>query len=118
MTELSKVLGTLEAEVMRIVWAEDGPLTVRATMERLNRNRLPPLAYTTVMTVMSRLAGKGILTRELHGRGYRYEAAVPDAATIAVRGVVRDFGEAAVAGFVTEAQSDPRLLRRLRKLLE
>jgi hypothetical protein len=31
---------------------------------------------------------------------------------------VRDFGEAAVAGFVDEARADPRLLRRLRTLLD
>jgi hypothetical protein len=31
---------------------------------------------------------------------------------------VRDFGEAAVAQFVDEARADPKLLRRLRKLLE
>jgi predicted transcriptional regulator len=71
-----------------------------------------------VMTVMARLADKGILRRTLDGKGYLYEAAVPDAAAIAVRNLVRDFGDAAIAGFVDEARSDPKLRARLQRLLE
>jgi len=113
-----KGLGPLEAEVMQTLWAAGEPLTVREVLERLNRHRRPVLAYTTVMTVMARLAEKEILRRELDGRGYRYEAAVADAAAIAVREVVRDHGEAALAQFVDEARADPKLLRRLRRLME
>ncbi len=113
-----KGLGPLEAEVMQALWAAGEPLTVREVLERLNRHRRPVLAYTTVMTVMARLAEKEILRRELDGRGYRYEAAVADAAAIAVREVVRDHGEAALAQFVDEARADPKLLRRLRRLME
>ncbi len=114
---VEKVLGPLEAEVMHVLWAKDGPVSVREVLGHLNKGRRAPLAYTTVMTVMARLAEKEILRRELDGRGYRYEAAVPDAAAIAVREVVRDFGEAAMAQFVDEARADPKMLRRLRKLL-
>lgn len=114
---LSKVLGPLEAEVMRVAWSAREPLAVRAVQDRMNEGRTPPLAYTTVMTVMARLAGKDILRRRLNGRGYVYEAAVPDAAAIAVRNLVRDFGDAAVAGFVEEARADPKLRVRLERLL-
>jgi predicted transcriptional regulator len=114
---LEKVLGPLEAEVMHVLWAKDGPVSVREVLGHLNKGRRPPLAYTTVMTVMARLAEKEILRRELDGRGYRYEAEVPDAASIAVREVMRDFGEAAMAQFVDEARADPKILRRLRRLL-
>jgi predicted transcriptional regulator len=110
-------LGPLEAEVMQVLWAAKGPLPVRAVLERLNRGRRPPLAYTTVMTVMARLAEKEILHRNRLGRGYAYEAAVPDEAAIAVRDLVRDYGDAAVAQFVDEARADPRLRRRLERLL-
>ena len=114
---LEKVLGPLEAEVMRAVWKAKTPQSVRDVMDRLNRDRRDPLAYTTVMTVMSRLAEKEILRRTSQGRAYLYEAAVPDAAAIAVRSIVRDFGESAVAQFVDEARADPKLLRRLERLL-
>lgn len=116
--DATKGLGPLEAQVMQILWAAREPLTVRDVLERLNRGRRPSLAYTTVMTVMTRLADKEILLRELDGRGYRYEPAVGDAAAIAVREVVRDFGEAAVAQFVDEIRANPKLLRRLRRLVE
>jgi predicted transcriptional regulator len=115
--DVSKVLGPLEAEVMRVAWATSAPLSVRAVLDRLNEGRTPPLAYTTVMTVMARLAEKAILRRTMNGRGYVYEAAVPDAAAIAVRNLVRDFGDAAIAGFVDEAKADPKLRARLERLL-
>ncbi len=110
-------LGPLEAEVMGLLWAAKEPLTVRTVLERLNRGRRPPLAYTTVMTVMARLAEKEVLRRHRAGRGYAYEAAVPDEAAIAVHDLVRDFGDAAVAQFVDEARADPRLRRRLERLM-
>lgn len=115
--DIGKVLGPLEAEVMRILWGARGPLSVRDVLDRLNRPRRSALAYTTVMTVMSRLAEKGILRRQPEGRGYRYEPAVRDAAEIAVRSVVRDFGESAVAHFLEEARADPKIMRRLERLL-
>lgn len=103
---------------MEVLWAAGEPMPVRSVLEVLNDGRRPELAYTTVMTVLSRLADKGVLTRERHGRGFRYQPALDDHAAIAVRAVVRDFGEAAVAGFVDEARADPALLARLRTLLD
>jgi predicted transcriptional regulator len=66
-------LGDLEREVMAQLWAADGQLTVRQVHERLNRDR--DLAYTTVMTVLDRLAKKGVVTREKADRAYLYAAA-------------------------------------------
>ena len=116
--ERGSVLGPLEREVMRALWAAKEPLSVRAVLERLNDRRRPPLAYTTVMTVLSRLTEKEIVRRQRAGRGYVYEAALPNEAAIAVRETMRDFGDAAVAHFVDEARADPRLRRRLQRLLD
>lgn len=113
----SKVLGPLEADVMQVLWKAKHPMRVRDVLGWLNEGRRPALAYTTVMTVMARLAEKGVLRREATGRGYAYEAILPDAAAIAVRTVMRDFGDAAVAHFVDAARADPKLHRRLRRLL-
>lgn len=115
--DLEKILGPLEADVVRAVWAAATAVSVRDVLDRLNDGRRPPLAYTTVMTVMSRLAEKGILRRHPEGRSYLYEAAARDAAEIAVRSVVKDFGGSAVAHFLEEARSDPKILRRLERLL-
>jgi predicted transcriptional regulator len=115
--DIEKILGPLEAEVMRAMWAARTPLTVREVLARLNDGRGQALAYTTVMTVMSRLADKDVLRRRQEGRGYVYEAAVADAASLAVRDVIRDFGDAAVAQFVDQAKGDPKILKRLERLL-
>jgi predicted transcriptional regulator len=110
-------LGPLEAEAMAVLWQADGPVSVREVAERLNTGRDAPLAYTTVMTVLSRLAGKGILVREQQGRGFVYTPAVADTAEIAVRGVLAEFGDAALARFVERVELDPALRARLRKLM-
>lgn len=109
--------GPLESEVMDTVWRAGGPLSVRAVVDELNEGRAEPLAYTTVMTVMSRLAEKEALSRRKAGRGYVYEASAPDAAGIAVKDVLRAYGDVAVAHFVDEARSDPALRRRLKRML-
>ena len=103
---------------MEVLWAAGEPCSVRAVLDVLNDGRRPPLAYTTVMTVLARLAEKGVLERTPAGRGFVYAAAVGDEAAIAVRGVVRDYGESALAHFVEQAKADPKLYRRLRRLMQ
>jgi predicted transcriptional regulator len=112
------MLGSLETEVMELLWEADGPRSVRDVLEDVNARRRPPLAYTTVMTVLARLAEKGVLRREPAGRGFVYSPALDDEAAIAVRGVVRDYGEAALAHFVEQAKADPQLYGRLRRLMQ
>jgi predicted transcriptional regulator len=114
---IQKVLGPLEADVMQAVWKARRPIAVREVLMTLNKDRKVPLAYTTVMTIMSRLSEKGILNRRQQGRSYLYEAASRDAAEIAVKSVVKDFGDSAIAHFVEEARADPKILRRLQKLM-
>jgi predicted transcriptional regulator len=102
---------------MAVLWRAGAALSVREVVDRLNTGRVAPLAYTTVMTVLSRLAGKGILVRAQQGRGFVYTPAVADTAEIAVRGVLAEFGDAALARFVDRVELDPALRARLRKLM-
>ena len=67
-----RTLGELERAVMEHVWGTDTEVSVREVHEALRHER--DLAYTTVMTVMSRLTHKGILTRRRDGRAYLYRA--------------------------------------------
>lgn len=62
--------GDLEREVLTQLWEAGEPLTVRQVHERLSAQR--DLAYTTVMTVLDRLAKKGVVTQERTDRAYRY----------------------------------------------
>jgi predicted transcriptional regulator len=108
----------LESEVMAAIWAARGALSVRQVLDAMNRQRAEPLAYTTVMTVMNRLAVKGALARSGTARRYLYQATGTDAAAIAVRDVIRIHGDAAVAHLVEEARANSEVMRRLRALLE
>ena len=66
-------LGDLEREVMTQLWDAGEALTVRQVHERLSADR--DLAYTTVMTVLDRLAKKGVVTQQKADRAYRYAPA-------------------------------------------
>ena len=69
MTRVTR-LGDLERAAMEVVW-EAGPSTARQVAERLAGRRL---AYTTWLTVLGRLEGKGLLRRDRHGRAHTYAA--------------------------------------------
>ena len=60
--------GALEQEVLACLAAAGQPLTVADVQAELGGD----LAYTTVLTALSRLHAKGALTREPAGRGYAY----------------------------------------------
>lgn len=66
-------LGTLERDVMAHLWDAGSAQTVRQVHEALSG---PPLerglAYTTVMTVLDRLAKKGVVRQERAGRAFEY----------------------------------------------
>lgn len=81
-------LGDLESDIMTIVW-EKNEATVQDVQRALETRR--PLAYTTVMTVMSRLAQKGLLHRRKEGRAYVYTPASSQAkfAGSQIRSLVR-----------------------------
>ncbi|MBB3050004.1 putative transcriptional regulator [Prauserella isguenensis] len=65
-------LGELERAVMEVLWARAEPATVRAVHEELADRGL---AYTTVMTVLTRLAAKGVVRRKRSGRAWLYAPA-------------------------------------------
>lgn len=68
-----RLLPPLELEVMKVLWVL-GQATVGQVQLEMRPTR--PLAYTTVMTLLDRLARKGAVTRRKQGRGYLYEVAL------------------------------------------
>ncbi len=67
-------LGTAELEVLTELWNEE-PATVRQVLTRL-RGRGRRLAYTTVLTFLTRLEQKGFVSSDKSGLAYVYRAAV------------------------------------------
>jgi len=109
----SRNLGDLERAVMEQLWAAHSPdaaLTVREVHDELARSR--DIAYTTVMTVMDRLARKDLVTQERDGRAYRYRARGSRAAMTAelMRETLADFTghdrQTALAAFVEDASAE------------
>ena len=66
---LEKSLGSLERDVMALVWRRE-EVNVRDACDELGSI----VAYTTVMTTMDRLFKKGLLTRRKVGRAFLYRA--------------------------------------------
>ena len=73
--------GELEQAVMGILWSRPDALSVRDVHEHLSGER--DLAYTTVMTVLDRLAKKKLVVRTLVGRAWLYRPVNSRAATVA-----------------------------------
>lgn len=65
-------MGTLETDVLDILWCADAPVTPAEVRDRFAGD----LAYTTVATILTRLVGKGLAHRARQGRGYVYAATV------------------------------------------
>ena len=64
-------LGDLERATMQAVWLLPGPVTARQVAEALADRGL---AYTTVLTVLTRLEKKGLLARDSAARAHTYTA--------------------------------------------
>lgn len=117
-----KVLGDLEAEVMKIVWQFDRA-SVRDVYEhlRLEKN----LAYTTVMTIMSRLADKGLLQKEAQGNAYIYSPTISESefaqrvVSEVLDGLFDEFSEPALSHMVDRLSSEDDVkLAQLEKIIK
>ena len=75
-----------ELAIMKVVWRTN-EATVRDVHDALNEER--PVAYTTVMTMMRILEGKGYLTKATDEKAHVYRPAKPSQQVIG--GMVRDF---------------------------
>jgi predicted transcriptional regulator len=111
---LERLTGPLEAQVVQVVWAAKAPVSVRQVLTELNQGRPTPLSYTTVPTVMARLARKEVLARSRQARVDLYRAVASDAAGIAVSRLLAQFGESVVEPFVEQVCRERRLRSVLR----
>ena len=109
-----RAAGELESAVLGVLHAAGIPLSPGAVRERLGGD----LAYTTVVTILSRLHAKGVLERARAGRAYLY-APVADEPGLAARRMATVLAgeadrEAVLARFVSGlSESDEQLLRRM-----
>ncbi|MEV7889637.1 BlaI/MecI/CopY family transcriptional regulator [Streptomyces sp. NPDC002817] len=106
--------GELEAQVLSALREADGPATAGWVQERLGAG----LAYTTVITILTRLLAKAAVTRERSGRSFVWTP-VSDQAGLAAHKMRKLLDgesdrEAVLASFVTSLDpDDEKLLRDL-----
>lgn len=119
---LRKVFGDLEADIMELVWKK-GSATVNDVWQVLRKER--DLAYTTVKTVMERLAEKGYLKRRVKERAYTYEPTMErdeflkSVSEEVLEGLFVDFGEPIRAHLVKALKErDLRGIERLEALIQ
>lgn len=124
MASAAGLLGPLEAETLACLRSR-GPSTVTEVTAEINSVRPKrPLAYRTLLTVLTNLETKGLLEHTKEGRAYRYAPIKTDEEYLAVRAaqaarvLLARFGDAAVAGFVSEVGMDSRQRTLLEELLD
>lgn len=72
--------GALENDVLKVLWAADGPLLPAEINDALDAG----YAYTSIATILTRLQAKGLVERSPAGRAFTYRAVV-DESDLAVR---------------------------------
>jgi BlaI family penicillinase repressor len=102
-------LAPFELDCMNALWPL-GEATVKQVQESLMARR--PRAYTTIMTILDRLAQKGIVSRRKVGRAYMYRASlqVTEAQQSAVQQLIAGFfggSREALAAHLTGAHAAP-----------
>lgn len=108
-----------ELRIMRMLW-DHGPASVAELVAALPP---PPLAYTTVLTVLRVLEGKGAVGHEERGRAHVYRALVAetDAASSAIGDVVTSFFDnskmALAVRLLSEARPSSAELDRIKSLI-
>ena len=108
--------GRLEAEVLAVLREAPGPVSAGWVQERLGGS----LAYTTVVTILTRLLRKGTVARQKAGRSFVWSATGDEAdlAALRMRRVLdaESDRKAVLARFVTTLS--PGEEQVLRELLE
>lgn len=119
---LEKVLGSLESEIMEIIWSSDSEFSVRDVLDSLQGSR--ELAYTTVMTIMGRLADKKLLEKRKVGNAFLFKPVYTrDEFTGQVIGgliddLLTDFSETTMSHFIHRVgKNDRAALEKLEKAL-
>lgn len=73
MSKRNRLQGELENSVLNVLWNAETPLTSNQVLDAINIH--DDLALTTILTVLTRLQDKGLVTREAAGRTGLFSAA-------------------------------------------
>lgn len=122
MTDRLNELGAAELEVLKALW-EIGPATVREVLNHLH-DRGRKVAYTTVLTFLTRLEQKGFAASNKNGLAYVYRARVSKerVSRSRLRSLVEQLYDGAAGPLVLQLMKSERLtpkeIDELQKLIE
>ena len=111
--DIAETLSDLERQVFEVVRANTRSSVNDVAQELDGQSR--PLAYTTVMTVLTRLWEKGFLFRQRQGKAYVYMAReqaeiAGEMGKRAARETLEKYGDLALTGFVENLTPQQRAL--------
>lgn len=115
-------LGEAELEVLKALW-DTGPATVREVM-RVLHDRGKKVAYTTVLTFLTRLEQKGFVASNKSGLAYVYKARVSRSriARARLRTLMDQLFDGAPGAMVLQLMESetltPQELEQLREMIE
>jgi BlaI family penicillinase repressor len=115
-------LGDAELEVLKALW-DAGPGTVRQVLQHLH-DRGRKVAYTTVLTVLSRLEQKGYVASDKSGLAYIYKPKVSRQKVVGSRlkAVVEQLYDGAAAPLVLHLMESQRFtpeeIEQLQRLIK
>jgi predicted transcriptional regulator len=110
--------GTLSAQILDLLWSAGDAMTAGQVQAALAVTDPRKLAYSTIVTVLSRLHAHGVVDRHPSGRAYAYQA-LTDQSQLAARRMRRlldaeDNRRQVLASFVSDlSPGDEDTLRHL-----
>jgi len=122
MAERQFELGTAELEVLKVLW-DEGPGTVRHVLTKMHAHGRK-VAYTTVLTFLTRLEQKGFVASDKSGLAYVYRAAISrnQVSRSRLKNLVREMYDGAAAPLVLQLIRNERFsqeeIAELHKLIE
>lgn len=114
------ILGELEQKIMDVIWKEDSPMRPVDVKDKLEGG----FAYTTIMTILTRLFEKGILNRKLEGKVYKYwpkkkrESFLTKKLDALYEDLVSSYGDIAISRFMETIKDNPGSIDILKKYIE
>lgn len=116
----TNLLGPLEQKIIDILWAANEPLKPAEVLNKLKGNH----AYTTIMTILKRMADKKLLKRNLQGKVFYYspilnkEKFIQNNLSGIFNNLVGSYGELAISQFVDSIKNKEGDIELLKQYLK
>lgn len=116
----SKLFGSLEQQIIDILWQAEKPLKPMDVLKKLKGDH----AYTTIMTVLKRMADKKVLSRKMSGKAFVYspvlekEAYIKSSLGTLYGNLVKNYGELAISQFVDIVKNDQGDMDLLKQFID